>query len=255
MYRANPRDGVAWVTGASSGIGRGVSLELARRGYRVVATARRAEELAALAQEARGAGGEIFPLPGDVTDRAGVDRLAADIEAGYGAITLAFLNAGSFFRDEPDEPCGDNFHRTLDLNLGGVVNCLAPVLRRMAERKQGQIAVNASVAGYGGLPGAASYCASKAAVIAMCESLHIDYASRGINLQVVCPGFVRTPLVDKGEYPTPFMIELDDACARICNGFERGGFEIAFPKRMVWLLKTLNLLPRPVYLWMMRQVT
>src|SRR5271170_199737 len=92
-YRAKPADGVAWVTGASAGIGRGVALELARRGYEVHATARRAEELQSLAEEATGLKGTIVAAPGDVTDRQGIARLVADIESRR-PIALAFLNAG-----------------------------------------------------------------------------------------------------------------------------------------------------------------
>ncbi len=250
MYRAKPVDGIAWITGASSGIGRGVALELVRRGYRVAVTARRGEELEALARET---GGVISIFPGDVTDVAAMSLIVAAVEDAHGPIALAFLNAGGNFRDSSDDPCGENFRRTLDLNINGAVNCLRPLVKTMRARGRGQIALNASVAGYAGMPGAAAYCASKAAVIAMGESLHVDLAADGINLQVVCPGYVRTPLTERAEYPKPFMLELDDAVQRICDGFERKGFEIAFPKRMALLLKLLTKLPAPLFFWLMRQ--
>ena len=107
-YRANPRDGLAWVTGASSGIGRGVALELARRGYVVAASARRADELLALAREANSLLGRIEPAPVDVTDRAATAKAVADIEA-RGPIALAFLNAGSSFDDTPGDPAARDF--------------------------------------------------------------------------------------------------------------------------------------------------
>src|ERR1700678_3614748 len=101
-YRARPADGVAWVTGASAGIGRAVAHELARRGYEVFATARRGEELAALAREAKGLPGSIIAAPGDVTDRAGLAALVAGIEARR-PIALAVLNAGGSFGDASDD--------------------------------------------------------------------------------------------------------------------------------------------------------
>ncbi len=250
MYRAKPVDGIVWITGASSGIGRGVALELLRRGFKVAVTARRSEELEALAREA---GGGIYVFTGDVTDVPAMAAMVEAIEDAHGPIALAFLNAGGNFRDAPDDPCGENFRRTLDLNINGALNCLGPLVKRMRLRGRGQIALTASVAGYAGMPGAAAYCASKAAMITLGESLHVDLAAFGINLQVVCPGYVRTPLTERADYPKPFMVELDDAVQRICDGFERKGFEIAFPRRMALLLKIFTKLPAPVFFWIVRQ--
>ena len=124
MYRAHPKDGIAWITGASSGIGRAVALELSRRGFTVAATARRQAELDALAAESP----NIFPFPGDVTDRPAVAGLAAAIEAEHGPIALAFLNAGVYFADEVNHFSSDIVWRTFEINVGGTVNCLDPVL-------------------------------------------------------------------------------------------------------------------------------
>lgn len=253
MYRAKPADGIAWITGASSGIGRGVARELARRGYDVALTARRENELRTLAREIEALGRRAIVYDGDVTDREAMAGVVEDIEARHGAIALAFLNAGGNFRDPPSDLMGKNFYRTIDLNLYGVLNGLAPVARAMQGRGRGQIAVCASMAGYGGLPGAPAYCASKAALIAMCESLHVDLGLQGIFVQAVCPAYVKTPLTDQNAYAMPFILELDAAVRRICDGFERKGFEIAFPRRMEYLLKALNLLPRPLYFAIMRR--
>ena len=117
----------------------------------------------------------------------------------------------------------------------------------MRARGRGQVAVNASVAGYGGLPTSAAYGATKAALINMAASLKFGLDREGITMQVVCPGFVGTPLTAKNEFPMPFLIPADDAARRICDGFERAGFEIAFPRRMAWMLKAINLLPYALY--------
>ena len=238
---------MAWVTGASSGIGRGVCLELARRGYTVAATARRASELEKLALEAQGLAGRVIPVPGDVIDRAGMEALVACVEAEHGPIALAFLNAGTYVPDAAGDLGGEGFQKTFELNVGGAANCLAPLVSRMGARRKGQIAVNASVAGYGGLPRSIAYGASKSAIIVMCESLKFDLDRSGVTLQIVCPGFVKTPLTDKNTFPMPFLLELDDASRRICDGFARGGFEIAFPRRLAWPLKALNMLPYGLY--------
>jgi NAD(P)-dependent dehydrogenase (short-subunit alcohol dehydrogenase family) len=252
-YRANPRDGIAWVTGASSGIGRGVALELARRGYRVAASARRTEALQDLAHEAAGFKGRIEPAPLDVTDREAVARFVPDVEARLSPIALAFLNAGGNFADPPGDIGGDAFRRTFELNIMGLVHGVNAALNAMRPRGKGQIAVTASVAGFGGLPAPAAYGASKAAAIHLAETLKFSADRCGVTMQVVTPGFVRTALTDQNRFPMPFLMECDEACRRICNGFETGGFEITFPRRLSWAVKAMNFLPYPLYFALARQ--
>jgi NAD(P)-dependent dehydrogenase (short-subunit alcohol dehydrogenase family) len=250
-YRAKPADGAAWVTGASAGIGRGVALELARRGYEVYATARRADELASLANEAQGLRGRIVAAPGDVTDREAMARLVADIE-GRRAIALAFLNAGGNFPDPPGDFGGDGFVRTFALNVQGVANSLNPVFNAMQGRKRGQIAITGSLAGYGGLPNSGAYGPSKAAIISLTVGAKFRADPRGVTMQIVNPGYVRTPLTASNAFPMPFLMECEDACRRICDGFERGGFEIRFPRRLAWFVRAINLLPWAAYFALLR---
>jgi NAD(P)-dependent dehydrogenase (short-subunit alcohol dehydrogenase family) len=245
-YRAHPRDGIAWVTGASSGIGRGVALELAKRGYVVAASARRAEELRALAGEATGLAGRIEPAPLDVTDREATAKAVAEIET-RGPIALAFLNAGSSFDDAPGDIGGAGFRQTFELNVFGVANCLNPLMNAMKKRGKGQIAITGSIAGYGGLPGLRAYGPSKAAIINLAAEAKFSGDRIGVTIQIVNPGFVRTPLTAANKHPMPGIIDSDDASRRICDGFERAGFEIAFPRRLAWFLKALNHLPYGVY--------
>ena len=245
-YRANPRDGSAWVTGASSGIGRGVALELARRGYVVFASARRLGELQALASEAAGLPGRIEPAQVDVTDRQATAQCVSEIEA-RGPIALAFLNAGVSLRDPPGDFGGAAFRQTFELNLFGVVNGLNPLMETMRKRGRGQIAIMGSLTGYGGLPDSGGYGPSKAAIINLAAGARISGDRIGVTIQIVNPGFVRTPMLEGAKFPTPGIIDCDDASRRICNGFERSGFEIAFPRRLAWLLKAMNALPYALY--------
>jgi NAD(P)-dependent dehydrogenase (short-subunit alcohol dehydrogenase family) len=180
MYRASPTDGLAWVTGASSGIGRAVAIELARRGYLVAATARRATELEALAATSP----RIFSFPGDVTDRAGIAALARKAEAAHGPIALAFVNAAIYLPAERDRFDADLIGRTFETNVGGTVNCLEPVLAAMEKRGRGQVAITSSLAGYGGIPGSLAYGSTKAALIYMAEALRLTYAPAGLTIQI-----------------------------------------------------------------------
>jgi NAD(P)-dependent dehydrogenase (short-subunit alcohol dehydrogenase family) len=253
--RMTPSDGVAWITGASSGIGRDVALELARRGWTVAASARRLPALEALTAAAAGLAGRIVAYAVDVTDRDGMANTVNAIETVHGPIALCFLNAGVAPYTRAGALDVEAFRQVVEINIMGVVHGLAPVLERMGQRGRGQVAVTASVAGYGGLPKAAAYGSSKAAMIHMCEALKFDCDQLGITMQVVNPGFVDTPLTKKNDFPMPFMISQDVAARRVVDGFERSGFEITFPRRLAWLMKAINLLPYPAYFWLVGKAT
>jgi len=251
-FRARPADGLVWITGASSGIGRAVALDLAAKGYRVALTARRAEALSELsARDSR-----FLAFAGDVTNREAMAEIVASLEANHGPIALAFLNAGVYFPSERESFCPDVIAKTFEVNVAGTVNCLAPVMAAMKARHAGQIAITSSIAGYGGIPGSLGYCASKAALISMAQTLRITLAEEGISVQVVDPGFVETEMTKPNDYfDMPFLMSAEAAAKRIVAGFERGGFEITFPKRLAWFAKAVALLPYPLYLPVVERIT
>lgn len=245
MQPARPADGIAWITGASAGIGRAVALRLLQDGWTVAVTARRAGELDDLAAAHPG---RIIAAPGDVTDPATMQAAVAHAEAMAGRpIALAILNAGTYvpMSAETFDPAA--FNLQVNVNLGGTANALAAVLPGLIERKRGQLAIVASVAGYRGLPTALAYAATKAALIALAESLKFDLDRHGVLTHVINPGFVRTPLTDKNTFPMPFLIEADDAANRIVRGLRSTRFEIMFPRRFGYLLKLLRIMPYALF--------
>lgn len=253
--RVRPDDGFAWITGASSGIGRGVALEMARRGWTVAATARRQGELEALAREAGGMAGRIVGYPADVTVEAEVGAALATAMAAHGVPALAFFNAGiAPYVRAPDLDTAA-VRQAFDVNVMGVVHGLAAAMPVMAAQGFGHLAINASIAGYGGLPRSAAYGATKAALINMAEALRFDCDRLGLVMQLVNPGFVETPLTGKNDFPMPFLMKNEDAARRCVDGFERGGFETVFPRRFAYILKALNLLPYPLYFALVGRMT
>nr|WP_067285826.1 SDR family NAD(P)-dependent oxidoreductase [Marinobacterium profundum] len=246
---------VVWITGASTGIGAALALELARRGCTVAISARGAAALEELVHQAKGLGGEIWSYPLDVTDSAACVATLVQIEAERGAVSLAVLNAGSHKALGLEEFEVSAFDSLVRLNYMGVVNVVVPLLERMRRRRSGQLAITASVAGYRGLPTASAYGASKAALINFAEALQLDLKGTGIALSMINPGFVRTPLTDQNTFKMPFLLEADDAARRIIQGLEKRRFEIAFPWRFVFGLKLLRLLPYSVYFPLVRWIT
>lgn len=242
-----PLDGVAWITGASSGMGEAVALELARRGWTVAITARRLDLLEAIADSAAGLPGRIVAHAGDVTDAEAMRALVEGIESVHGPIALAFLNAGIAPKSNSGPLDLAALEMAIETNLLGAARGFAAVLERMEQRGRGQVIVNASVAGYGGVPGAVAYGASKAAAIHLCEALKPGCERLGIRVQVLNSGFIDTPMTRKHDYRMPLLMPAGEAARRTVDGFERGGFEIAFPRRTAWTMKLVNLLPYPVY--------
>ncbi len=239
---ARPEDGIAWITGASSGIGWELARRLLDEGWTVALTARREAELQALAR--RYPAGRALAVAADVTDAAAMAAALARIEAETGRpVALALANAGAWARMGMADFDAALFRRLIEVNVLGAANMLAAVLPGMRARRCGQIAIVASVAGYLGLKRASAYGASKAALIHMASSLRFEGAENGILVQVINPGFVATPMIAANAAPKPFLLSAEAAAARIQRGLAGTGFEIAFPGPIVWLLKAARLLP------------
>ena len=228
---------VAWVVGASSGIGAAVARELARRGSTVAISARRDEQLREVS------GGDMLVVPLDVTDAASVAAAATRVHDELGPIDLAVLSAGYWKQMDPADWDPEVFDQHIQVNLVGMSNSIAAVLPDMLRRGHGVIAGIASVAGYRGLAGSEAYGATKAGQINLLESLRVHIARTGVRVTTICPGFVRTDLTAGNPFPMPFIINADEAARSICDGLERERTEIVFPTRMALLMKTARLVP------------
>lgn len=253
--RKSPPFPVAWITGASTGIGRALALRLAAEGCTVVASARGAEALETLEQEAESLSGRIVALPLDVTDMAAIGEARDRIVAELGLPDLCVLNAGTYIPVDAKHLRVDDFQLQFDLNVMGTVKMLEAVIPGMVERKSGRIAVVSSISGYRGLRTASAYGATKAALINMCEALRMELGDAGITVQLVNPGFIKTPLTDKNEFPMPFLMPVEKAVDRFYRGLLTDRFEITFPKRFTWMLKFMRLLPYAIYLPLMNRTT
>ena len=230
----------AWITGAGSGIGRALARRLADEGWDVAVSARTAKDLDSLVAEVPG---RLWAFLLDVTDADANEKVVDEVETTLGPLDLVVLNAGSYFPVSAANFSAENFRKTVDVNLNGTANGLAPVLKRMVARKRGHVAVMASTAGFVGLPTASTYAATKAGLNAMCEALKVELEPFGVTMTVINPGFVKTPATDRNKFPMPFLIPVEQATDAIMKGLEKKKYEIIFPWQMAVMMKLFRVLP------------
>ena len=246
---------VVWLLGASSGIGRATAHRLHGLGARVVVSARSEAALQAFVADHAGSDASVV----DVTDAAAVGQAAAAIAEVHGRIDLAVYCAGHYRPmratafDLPDAL------RHQQVNYAGALHWLdavLPILLRQAAAGQGgHLSLMASVAGYRGLPHSLAYGPTKAALIHLAETLYLDLQPRGLGVSVINPGFVETGLTARNEFPMPALMSADAAAGQIVRGWERGAFEIHFPRRFTLWLKTLRHLSDGLYFSAVRRAT
>jgi NAD(P)-dependent dehydrogenase (short-subunit alcohol dehydrogenase family) len=239
--------GVAWIVGGGSGIGAGVAKLLAQRGWTVAISGRRIASLEQVAQNSP----SIRPFPLDVTDETAIADTIDQIVAELGRIDLFIFGAAAWQPMDVGDYEFEKFQKIVDTNYLGLIRIANPLLKQMERQGGGQFAAIASVAGYFGLPRSAAYSSTKAGMINLLETMRTELAPRKIVVRMIAPGFVKSELTDKNDFPMPFLMETDDAALRIVDGLTKSDrFEIAFPKRMVWLMKTVRWLPYPVFFWL-----
>ena len=242
---------VVWLVGASSGIGRATAQLLHERGARVVVSARNAAAIQLF--EAQHAGSLGLAL--DTTDRVAMAGAAQRIVQQFGHIDLAVYCAGHYKAMRATQFDLDEMLRHDQVNYVGALHMLDAVLPLLLKRKAGHVSVVSSVAGYRGLPNSLAYGPTKAALINLAQTLYLDLHPLGIGVSVINPGFVQTPLTSKNEFAMPALITPEQAAREIVAGWERGEFEIHFPKRFTWWLKALSHVGDWLYFKAIRRAT
>ena len=233
--------GHAWIIGASQGIGRELAGVLAAQGWRLTLSARNEQRLAEVS-ETCGA----TPVAFDATDREATLAAATRVFSAQPCV-LVVVNVGDYQPMPLKEFDADLFVSLNRANYLASVFVLDAVIPLMRTADGGQILLNASAAGYRGLPNSAPYSAPKAATVHMAESLAPELAREGIRLRVINHGFVKSRLTDKNAFNMPFLMEARDAAERIAAAISGNAFEITFPRRLTWPMKWLRCLPYRLY--------
>jgi short-subunit dehydrogenase len=233
---------VAFITGASSGLGAGLASRLAADGWWVGLAARRVDRLESIAAGIIDRGGRASVCPCDVSDRIEVLAAVEKTERELGPVDLLVANAGMSILTHVKAFDSEGVEQVLRVNFLGAVYAVEATLPGMLERGSGQMVAMGSIAGYGGLPKTAAYSASKGAMHNFFESLSVDLRGTGVDVTIITPGYIRTELTDKNRHHMPFLVELDPAVERIAVAIVRRKKHLAFPRPLstaVWLAQML----------------
>jgi len=236
------------ITGASSGIGRALAEELARRGARLGLIARRADVLGEVLSEIDQHGTTASSVAADVQDANGLRSAAQQIAATLGPIDVLIANAGVATTTHAAKLEPDEVATVIQTNVLGAANSVSAVLPEMLARRSGQLVAISSLSAYRGLPMSAAYCASKAALSAFFESLRIDLIGSGVGVTIIHPGFIKTPLT-AGRPRMPYLMEVDYAARKILAAIERGKRSYSFPWQLATLVRAGLVMPAFMYDW------
>lgn len=247
------KDKVVLITGASSGIGKGLALKTAKRGAKLGLIARRADLLDQLVKEVEAHGGKALALTADVQDYDSITAAVSRLREEFGAIDLLIANAGIGATMDGSELRPAEVANVINVNVLGAVNSVSAVIPGFLENGRGHLVVISSLAAYRGLPKSAAYCASKAGISAFFESLRLDLEPRGIAVTIIHPGFIKTALTAGRQAKMPYLMELDDAIQKIVWAIERRRRSYAFPWQLATIVRAAMVMPNFMYDWISRR--
>lgn len=219
-----------------------------------MATARSEDKLSQIAAELNEERETVFVYPGDVTNKSQMRTIAEEITKVHGSIDVLIANAGSHVFTRPLEFNADEYRDLMNLNYGGMLNSIEAALPMMLEKNSGTLVGMSSLAGFRGLPRAAAYGASKAAMTHFLESIRFHLSPKNVNVVIVHPGFVKTPLTDKNDFQMPFLVSSERAAELILDGIRKGKKEISFPVPFNWFMKLMRIIPYGLYQTLVSQL-
>ena len=235
-----------WITGASSGIGKALAEKFASEGWKVAVSARRKEILDEMSSHEN-----IFSYPLDVTNQDQIKISFEKIIEDFNGLDLCVFSSGTYDPKLEQEINVKQNKFVMETNFFGVLYCINAVENYFKNKKNGHISIVSSVAAYRGLPNSSGYGPSKAALTNLAESLYFDFKKHNVRISLVSPGFIKTPLTDKNEFPMPFIKSPEFAAEKMFNGLTKSkAFEIHFPKALTILLKIFRVLPYKIYLFL-----
>ena len=237
------------LTGASSGIGKELSIQLAQQGAKLGLLARRHDILDGLVDQAEAKGSKAMALSADVRDAAAVRAAADRVRLELGPIDVMIANAGIGTTSLATQFKPERVADVININLIGAANSVAAVLPEMQTMDSGHLVAISSLSAYRGLPKSAAYCASKAGLSSFFESVRVDLRNTRIKVTIIHPGFIRTPLTAGRKAKLPFLMDVDEACRKILGAIEKEKTSYAFPWQLASVVRAGIIMPDFMYDW------
>lgn len=240
---------VIWITGGGTGIGKELAIRFSNLDYKVVVSGRRSSKL----KEVESYNSKnIIPIKLDVSKPKECYKVSNLIQKRFGTPDIIILNAATYNPGSLRKLDLIEIKKIVDINILGPINCFAPILELMKSEKKGHLIFVSSPAGFKGLPGAGIYGMTKSAITFLAETLRLEYSPYNIKVQVIHPGFVKTPMTDRNTFTMPFIISSEKAASIIIKKVFSQQFEIYFPKRLIIPMKILKMLPYSIYFFLMK---
>ena len=233
-----------WITGASSGIGRALAIKFSKEGWQVAASARREN----LLNDLNNQNPNIQSFPLDVKDETAAKNIFQNIIEQFKTLDICVFCTGIHDPESEKKLSSIKIREIMETNFFGTLNCIMAVNSHFKEKKSGHISIVSSVAGYRGLPAASGYCASKAALTSLAESLYFDFKRYNVRISVVSPGFIKTPMTDQNKFAMPMIKSAEYAAEKMFIGLtKKNSFEIHFPFLFTMMMKLLKIMPNWLY--------
>jgi short-subunit dehydrogenase len=240
----------AIITGASEGIGCSFAKLLVKNGWEVIGISRNIKKLNSLNKELSKCKGVFKPFACDVQNF----RKLVSIEKKINIPDLLFLNAGIYTPIDASNKNIEHFKHHINVNYLGVINTYEAFLPRMIKANTGHIIIMSSISGWIGLPKAAAYGPTKAALRSFAQSIRYDLNSKGIKVQVCSPGFVETSATSINNFYMPGLLKADEAAKRIYKNMHTKKFEFSFPLGFSTFMKLLSILPDKLSSFLINQI-
>tara|TARA_B100002052_G_C15735793_1_gene530838 strand:- start:136 stop:891 length:756 start_codon:yes stop_codon:yes gene_type:complete len=233
-----------WITGASSGIGKALAIKFAKEGWQVAASARRENLLKELSKQ----NSNIFSFPLDVKQEGKAKEIFQKIITEFKEIDICVFCTGIHDPEAEKNLNSEKIREIMETNFFGTLNTIMSVSDYFKKKQSGHISIVSSVAGYRGLPAASGYCASKAALTSLAESLYFDFKRFNVRVSLISPGFIKTPMTDKNKFPMPLIKSPEFAAEKMFIGLtKKNSFEIHFPIFFTMIMKLLKIMPNWLY--------
>lgn len=240
------------IIGGTFGIGYELSKIYLKKSKNLIILGRNDEKLDEISKEFSNSQTNVITKKLDVTSIEQCKQTLNSVIDELGSLDLIIYSSGFYKPNNTFDVDLDLYRKTIEVNFMGLINVMSVILPFLKQQQKGHIAMISSLAGFFGLPNSSGYGPSKAAMMNYSESIYNDCKKNNIHVSIINPGFVKTRLTDQNKFKMPFLMSAEEAAKIIYNGLEKKKYDITFPFMMSLIFKTLKILPKPIFLFLIK---